>query len=305
MAGGWKSSLASILKESNGVKEGGSVASFATQDKRSDILFAGFTELRELGYKLDSVEQFKERHMSALGAAWEKRELAPSTIQDRISTFRTFSEWIGKEGMIRAADNYVSGEGAASRTSINTQDKSWGAKDLDVVQKIAEVKAIDERVALQLELQQVFGLRVREALELRPALSDKGTYLAVNVGTKGGRDRTVPINTPEKRELLDRAKTFASNISSTSDQKKSLAQVKNNYYAVMRQAGITKADAGISSHGLRHAYANDRYKEITGVASPVRGGGFVEKSLDNQARLIISEELGHSRENVTTHYLGR
>jgi len=167
------------------------------------------------------------------------------------------------------------------------------------------VKAIDPRVALQLELQHAFGLRVRESLELRPHLADKVTYLAVNVGTKGGRDRTVPIDTQAKRELLDRAKTFAEKNSSTSDQTKTLAQVKGHYYNVMRQAGITKKQAGITSHGLRHGEANDKYKAITGVDSPVRGGGKVDKELDNHARLVIAEELGHSRENITTHYLGR
>lgn len=303
---GWKATLAAVLKEHNTSKVDGSVASYATQDKRADILFAGFKELRELGYKLDSVQQFKGKHMEALAKLWEGKGLSPSTIQNNISTFRTFSGWIGKVGMVETAAKYVS-EGAASRSSITTEEKSWSAKGVDAPSKIHEVRAIDQRVALQLELQSVFGLRVRESLQLRPHVADKGQFLTINAGTKGGRDRVVPIDTPQKRELIDRAKTFAaSKMASTSDPNKTLAQVKNHYYAVVRQAGITREN-GITSHGLRHDYANTRYEQISGVAGPLRGGDLADtdRDADRAARLELSEELGHSREDVTTHYLGR
>ena len=62
---------------------------------------------------------------------------------------------------------------------------------------------------------------------------------------------------------------------------------------------------GITSHGLRHGYANDRYEQIAGQPSPVRGGTASDRDTDLAARLEVAEELGHSRESVTTHYLGR
>jgi len=304
--GGWKASLAALLKAYNGVKQGGSVAAYATQDKRADVLYAGFKELRALGYKLDGVESFRGKHMEVLAKAWEERGLAPSTLQNNLSIFRTFAEWIGKAGMIEAAEKYVS-VGAASRSSVNTEDKSWSARGVDAQAKIAEVTAQDARVGLQLELQAAFGLRAREAMQLRPHVADKGTYLAVNVGTKGGRDRVVPIDTPEKRALIERAKGFAaSKMASTSDPTKTLAQVKNHYYHVLRACGITQ-ETGITSHGLRHEYANDRYQQLSGEASPVRGGDLAasDRDTDKAARLEVAEELGHSREAVTTYYLGR
>jgi integrase len=68
--------------------------------------------------------------------------------------------------------------------------------------------------------------------------------------------------------------------------------------------GITRKD-GITSHGLRHEYANNRYQDLTGSDSPVRGGAAVNEQTDQAARQVVAEELGHSRESVTTHYLGR
>ena len=302
--GGWKASLAEVLKNHNRVKLDGTIASHATQDKRADILDAGFKELREMGYKLDDVKGFRGRHMEVLAAAWEEKKLSASTIQNNISVFRTFAGWIGKPGMVERAEKYVT-PGAASRSSINRQDKSWQAQGVDVQAKIEEVTAKDARVGLQLALQATFGLRARESMQLRPKIADMGSYLALTVGTKGGRDRVVPIDTPEKRELIDRAKTFAaSRLASTSDPALTLAQAKNHYYHVLRSCGITRVD-GITGHGLRHGYANDRYRQISGEASPVRGGKSADADIDHAARLEVAEELGHSRESVTTHYLGR
>jgi len=64
-------------------------------------------------------------------------------------------------------------------------------------------------------------------------------------------------------------------------------------------------------HGLRHAYAQARYQKLTGWKCPAAGGP-ISKALtaeqrerDREARLTISRELGHEREQVTTAYLGR
>ena len=70
--------------------------------------------------------------------------------------------------------------------------------------------------------------------------------------------------------------------------------------------------AGLSQmHGLRHAYTQNRYEELTGWECPAVGGP-ESKSLtpeqretDREARLTISRELGHDREAVTAAYLGR
>ena len=303
-SGRWKASLAAVLKAHNAAKVNGSVASHATRDKRADVLYAGFKLLRELGYKLDTVHSFRGKHMQALAKAWEERGLSPSTLQNNISTFRIFAGWIGKAGMVEHTDRYVT-PGAATRTSIATEDRSWTAQNVDIAAKLAEVSAKDARVGLQMALQATFGLRVRESMQLRPNVADKGAYLALTVGTKGGRDRVVPIDTPEKRELIEKAKTFAaSKLASTSDPNLTLAQAKNHYYHVLRTCGITRAQ-GLTSHGLRHGYANDRYEQISGMPSPVRGGTAPDRETDQAARLEVAEELGHSRESITTHYLGR
>ena len=141
-------------------------------------------------------------------------------------------------------------------------------------------------------------------MQLRPNVVDKGSCLALMVGIKDGRERVVPIDTPDKRTLIDRAKTFAaSKLASTSDPARTLAQIKNHYYHVLRFCGITRVD-GLTGHGLRHGYANDRYQQLAGQPSPVRSGTTSGPDTDQAARLEVAEELGHSRESVTTRYPG-
>ena len=72
-----------------------------------------------------------------------------------------------------------------------------------------------------------------------------------------------------------------------------------------RQAGLSRL------HGLRHAYAQDRFLELAGFPCPAMGGPSrtqmtpEQREADYDARVIISSELGHSREAITAAYLGR
>jgi hypothetical protein len=60
-----------------------------------------------------------------------------------------------------------------------------------------------------------------------------------------------------------------------------------------------------------HNYAQTRYAELTGWKAPAAGGptskqlSADQKVIDRQARLTISRELGHEREQITAVYLGR
>ena len=128
----------------------------------------------------------------------------------------------------------------------------------------------------------------------------------LTVGTKGGRDQCGAHRHPGQAhpDRLGQDLRRLEARPSTSDPARTLAQVKNHYYHVLRSCGITRAD-GLTGHGLRHGYANDRYQQLAGQPSPVRSGTTSDPDTDQAARLEVAEELGHSRESVTTDYLGR
>ena len=62
---------------------------------------------------------------------------------------------------------------------------------------------------------------------------------------------------------------------------------------------------------MRHAYAQARYRELTGFEPPVCGGpgkdGLTpeQRRLDFDARQIVARELGHNRQQITTAYCGK
>ena len=70
----------------------------------------------------------------------------------------------------------------------------------------------------------------------------------------------------------------------------------------------TRLAGNKNMHGLRHAYAQKRYFELTGHKSPICGGpkpaSRQEKDLDLFARKTISQELDHARVQITRAYLG-
>ena len=158
---------------------------------------------------------------------------------------------------------------------------------------------------MSLELQRTFGLRREEAVKFMPAYADQGNHIRLKASwTKGGKTRVVPVITQEQRAVLDRARRLVGTGSLIPPQKSYIQQLRT-YERHTTQAGLSKL------HGLRHAYAQSHYQQLTGWACPAAGGPVAnslnaeQRKLDHQARLTISRVLGHVREQISAVYLGR
>ena len=150
--------------------------------------------------------------------------------------------------------------GIPDRQFVSIQSK---AKDLNRDQ-LARIR--DENVRMSLRLQEAFGVRREEAIKLQPRWADRGEHLQLKASwTKGGRERIVPIRTEAQRAMLEQAKQLAGT--------GSLNPRDQSYIEQLRIYERHTANAGLSKmHGLRHAYAQQRYLEITGWPSPHGGG---------------------------------
>lgn len=244
-------------------------------------------ELHELGYRHMRAKSLKPKHIEALVHHWQAKDLSIGTIKNRMSALRWWAEKIDKQNVVARSNKHY---GIPDRCYVAKKSK---AKKI-TLEQLGRVK--DEYVRMSLELQRAFGLRREEAMKFIPRYADQGNHIRLKGSwTKGGKPRKVPVRTEGQREVLDRARGLADS-GSLIPSHRSYVQHLRVYENSTLRAGLSKL------HGLRHAYAQERYEELTGWKCPVIGESN-NKSLsqeqreqDRGARLIISQELGHGRE---------
>ncbi len=278
-----------------------------TQDKRATVINGFFSDLFQLGYKIDSIHNLREKHLVAVFNFLEDEKQSPSTIQNKISIMRVFCEWIGKNGMVRDSTQYVKDKSSVRRSMVVKEDKSWEGKGFDVMTKLNEIAEEDKTVALELELCWAFGLRVREALMLRSAAAHEGAFVLVREGTKGDRSRVVPIENDVQRDVIHRAKLLSDKKTGfLGERGDTYQQKRRRFYYVMEKLGITLKDSDITAHGLRHQYMLESFKRLTGIEAPVRGGdlSLVDKDALHVASQKLMERAGHTRVTIGSAYYG-
>lgn len=301
----WKRQLQDVLDKNLNTRANGNVASFATQSDRANFLFSFFKKLRAMGMKTEP-RNLKEHHVHKVVLEWEKEGMKPATLQKYLSHLRQYCEWIGKRGMIREAENYVTNQSSVERTYIATEDKSWDKTELDKYKILQEIFNKDQYVGMQIMMQDAFGLRRKEAICIRPYISEKDGFIHVSDGTKGGKSRIVPVDTDIKRAVLKKAQQFVGYTQAhLGNPKKNLEQNLTRYSNILRRSGVNKSELGITGHGLRAGFAM-RELEVRGLIPVLRGGkiGTLEKAEEKRIRMEVAELLGHHRTRVTTAYSG-
>ena len=270
--------------------------SFSTQATRRRILDRIANQVHELGYKHMQAKSLKPKHIDALVSLWKDHGISVGTLKNRLSTLRWWAKKINKPSII-AKDNSAYGIGQRMLVTKESKAQELDEKKLDQIS--------DQYVRLSLQLQAAFGLRREEAIKFSPGYAIREDHIRLKASwTKGGRARTVPITNNEQRALLDEVKTLARGGALIPPELEYIKQL-HRYDRQVRNARIT------NPHGLRHAYAQRRYFELTGWKAPAAGGPasksltLDQRALIRGARETISHELGHSREQVSAVYLGR
>ena len=269
---------------------------FSTQATRSRILDLIASQLRELGYRRMQPRSLKPKHVDALVAQWRNQGISVGTLKNRLSALRWWAKKVNKPSII-AKDNDVYGIG--KREYVTKESK---AQDLDD-KKLPEIS--DPFVRLSIRLQAAFGLRREESIKFNPSYAMQGDHIRLKSSwTKGGRARMVLIRNDKQRQLLEEVKDLAKGGSLIPAQLNYVQQL-HRYERQLRNVGMSKL------HGLRHAYAQQRYLELTGWKAPVAGVPASDslttdqRTLDKKARAVISQELGHNREAISAVYLGQ
>jgi hypothetical protein len=295
-------------------RAGKSFSSVATISQRFSH-FAAYAK-QEFGAKI--MEQLTRNIVIAYAKTLVEKvnsgELSPATAQNYLSAVNVILSLARGDSALRVKP--VSEAGFPSRSGIAKINKSVSLEAHNsAINKATEV------ISIMLELQRNLGLRFEESakIDAKKVLSGYGlgkNFVTITDGTKGGRIREVPIFSYSQIQALQRAASYQAKHHQRSmiPKAKSYKDFRNDAYNQIRNLGI-------NFHGERHAYAQERYKQLMGFNAPVVEGTTslanlrfeafrlgvpvsLLKEKDFLVRLQISTELGHCRISITRSYLG-
>ncbi len=243
--------------------------------------------------------------------AVECGSLAISTAQNRLSSVnRTMAALRGDQYVKLPSPSKALG---MQRTGIRHSMPQ--GQDHEQVKQIVDALCRHHhlRAAAIALLARATGMRLREAiLADLPRLSREANDLGrINIqdGTKGGRTGSSAPRWIAVDEHVRGALGFAGQVSPAGSR--NLIAPNENYLNLLQQIirparDILHAHNLKGFHGLRAAYACERYEQITQHRAPVNGGHCckLDRSLDREARKQISFELGHGRIDVVAAYIG-
>ena len=277
--------------------------SASTQANRRDLAmrFASrlgeqFRGLRLANIRKDHVDWYVG-YLTTMRSERTGMMLEPGTQKNSLAAVRWLLQCIGKPNLLPKTNNKL---GIKRRVYVTNLSKSINVTDAE----IGEIQHHCEYAAAAILLSREFGLRIEESFKIIPTLADEGSVLRLQRSwTKGGVPRTIPILHDAQRQALRRAREVAGD--------DSLIPRGLNYVTHLRLSRSLYNKFGIHhNHGLRHQYAQRRFRELAGFDCPALGGPMRGDMTDEQyradrkVRKIISGELGHGRVAVTSVYLG-
>lgn len=284
-------------------------------------------QLQELRLPVSSILDFDQRRICALLQLWYTEGINEGTILERVSCLRRIMFLIGKpqvipkgKGWERIKKEHGVPVPPKGRSIIARFAKGWHDLGIDSAPVIAAVAADEAVCGVQMEMMLLWGLRLNEAVQLQPRVSfdHAGQFLLVHRGTKGGKTRKVMLSPDDavrarQLQVLDRAFALADK-----HPKGILAipglrldQMKRRLLFLASKHGVNKGALGVTLHGLRHQFANDLFRVLTGMPAPCLGQLPAEAystgpkaAVVRDAYLEISRQMGHERPSISGAYLG-
>jgi hypothetical protein len=259
-------------------------------------------DLHELGFNLAHIKGLKPKHIHVLVEHWKTQNKNPATIKNYMAKLRKMAILLDKPQLVKPSNDAYK---ISRRSYVPTHNKAIYQVDFS--------KCTDPMIRLSLEAQSLFGLRREESMKLIISEAWVGDSLRIKPSwTKGGIGRTLHITNHEQRQWLIKASQQMPTGQSLIPKSRTYKQHLSHYQIQTNIMGIKKC------HGLRHAYAQHRYHELTkefdphkkGWRSPIATGATskplntLQKAIDRNVREIISRELGHSRRSITKIYCG-
>lgn len=221
--------------------------SYASLSDMRHMLNRCMKDLHVLGSKISHIQGLKPKHIYMLVEFWKSQGKNPATIKNYMAKLRKTAVLLDKPKLVKPGnDTYQIGK----RSYYPTHNKAIHEIDLS--------KCTDPYIRLSLEGQMVFGLRREESMKFIISEAYIGDELLIRPSwTKGGIGRRLAITNNEQRQWLSKVSQLVRRGESLIPMDRTYKQHLSHYQVQTKLMGVCKL------HGLRHAYAQRRYYEIT------------------------------------------
>jgi len=286
------------------------VCSNKTQKDRRQLYYLMFGVLWQHGYKLHKMESLQAKHLRFLMTHWHTEGVVAKTLHTWLAMINHALESMGKHNLVQRIHEYLPAD-EVRRTGIAKESKAWDAHGIEPVEVIKLASEMDERLGCMLAMQFFFGMRVKESIEFRPAnaVVNGGKTIEIHEGTKGGKPRSIPVETEAQREIIEWVRSVAAkgNTKRLRWTDCSWKQAQSRfYYFVRKRLGISLKSVGVTPHGLRHGFIQGLYRRKTGLPTPVEGGalGRIDRETHHDTCITLAKQVGHNRTDIVGSYCG-
>jgi len=270
-------------------------------------------QLRENGLGVQKWENITNKHVASVVDAWRDKGLTDKTIKEYLSGVRSVANVYDNNRI--SQNNADFGLQSTSVNSTSTTDKSANEDNFkDAISKMESSNKVEEqKIAVQMQYMRYLGLRAEEARKLdainaeRVTAPDGQKYLHIQDGTKGGKERFVPIN-DKAQAALDRGAALQRKTGSKNLMNKNMTerQYSAMIYRTAQKYGLTRANS-CNFHSLRHSFAQDLFREKSGgYNAPIKGNQQIpDKNYEAGCR-AVEKALGHNtdRADIRGTYIG-
>jgi integrase len=240
-------------------------------------------------YKLQKFANVQDKHVKTYIEHMQQEGKSASTVKTDLAGIRYFHEQSGAKRELSGNEKFE-----LDKRKFGGVDRSWTEKEyqgmIDHARNLGQ-----ERIADAMTLAREQGLRIHEVFRIDRAAAENSIRTGqLHVKGKGGLERDVPVSNQAKKVLQKQMdQTERGQKLFVEHGEKTHLVIKQTQNWIVRHRNKF-SDSPITFHGLRHTFAREEYqKRIT------------EGMTEHNARLEVSELLGHHRDDVTRIYLAQ
>jgi integrase len=281
--------------------------------RRYDATMIRFSGHLGSNFNLQSLKNIQDKHLESYARELKERGLSDKYIKNELSAIRFYHTQM-PDTRYKFTDSKEFNRDVAKlgSTPDGRADRAWTVREMTAMKDIA-IKLDRSEIAKAMDAMSYTGGRLDEIATIKrhqveAALRTGGLHMT---NTKGGRPRTLPIS-DRLRDFLEKAikdidrgdyvfcpRDYVESHTIHKFEKaieKFIGYHRDKVQDEDRHETAHNIDRGeraaLTAHGLRHTYCRERVYNL------------MEQGLTrNEAKSIVSNEVGHDRESVIEIYL--